>query len=132
MALTYSIKLDGSLILAVARGTVTYQDVLDYVTSLTSDECIKPGMKELIDLRAADKTEVTSSGLLGVAMFTALHKEKLRGTKCAMVAGKDLAFGLAKTYQAYSESEGIEVDRRVFTDFDEACEWLGIDPGCTK
>lgn len=132
MPLTYSIELNGSLILAIASGTVTNQDLSEYVSSLAKDARVKPGMKELIDLRGAAGAEVTSNGLLSLATFTLSQKERFRGIKCAIVADRDLAFGLARMYEAYSEGEGIPVDRKVFREFDEACRWLGIDPGDVK
>jgi hypothetical protein len=128
MPLTYSIELNESLILAIAGGTVTNQDLSGYVSSLAKDARVKPGMKELIDLRGAVEAEVTSNGLLSLATFSLSQKERFRGIKCAVVADRDLAFGLARMYEAYSEGEGIPVDRKVFREFDDACKWLGIDP----
>jgi hypothetical protein len=132
MPLTYSIELNGSLILATASGTVTNQDLSDYVSALAKDVRVKPGMKELIDLRGAAGAEVTSNGLISLATFSVSQKERFRGTRCAIVADRDLAFGLAKMYEAYSKGEGIPVERKVFREFDEACKWLGIDPGDIK
>jgi hypothetical protein len=132
MPLTYSIELDGSLILATASGTVTNQDLTEYISSLAKDARVKPGIKELIDLRRATGAEVTSGGFLSLTAFSLLQKERFRGIKCAIVADRDLAFGLARMYEAYSKSEGIPVDRKVFREFDEACRWLGIDPSSVK
>lgn len=49
------------------------------------------------------------------------------GSKTALVATKDVHFGMSRMYQAVSEIEGITWKSETFRTIEDAYEWLGID-----
>jgi len=46
------------------------------------------------------------------------------GGKTAFVVADDIAFGIARMFEAFSESEGITVEQRTFRDIEDAIIWL--------
>ncbi len=51
-----------------------------------------------------------------------------RRRKLALVAGKDLHFGLARMFEAFSQTGTMEGSVAVFRAMDEAKAWLGLPP----
>ena len=78
-----------------------------------------------------DATRLNSSSWQRDDILTAVRKTKeyshLRaGGKSALVMPRDLPFGLARMYQAYSEVHNLQIDVEVFRSIEKAVEWLGF------
>jgi len=52
--------------------------------------------------------------------------EKRKEIKVAIIANKDIDFGLGRMYAAYIEMEDIGVNISVFRTRSEALKWLGL------
>lgn len=66
--------------------------------------------------------------LRAIAYFVASHAEVLE-PRCAVVAGDDLRFGLARMFQAYADQHAVKVT--VLRSLDEVDGWLAEAPGAT-
>ena len=78
-----------------------------------------------------DATRLNSSSWQRDDILTAVRKTKeyshLRaGGKSALVMPRDLHFGLAKMYQAYSEVHNLKIEIEVFRNIGDARHWLGF------
>jgi hypothetical protein len=47
-----------------------------------------------------------------------------KGGKTAIVAGKDLAYGMARIYEARSRTDPVPFETRIFRTIEEANQWL--------
>ena len=82
-------------------------------------------MNQLVDLREADSRSRGAPALRQLAEWVRTSLEGVKSRpKVAVVAPKDLSFGLARMYGCYS---GIELwDFTVFRAIDAALAWLGM------
>jgi hypothetical protein len=105
-------------------GTVTDADLLALAESIASDPRIAPGMRELMDLREVEKTEVTRQVLQSVAAIDRTLAENFLGNRTAIVAVRDAHYGLARMFAHLMEAAGAPTQVRVFRDVDMAKGWL--------
>jgi hypothetical protein len=95
-----------------------------YEELLASDEFV-PGFHEIADARAADLSGVSVGGFTQLTtMVERAVAGKTDGFKTAVVAPKDLSYGLARMYQALSDESPETV--RVFREAAGVLEWLGV------
>ena len=79
----------------------------------------------LVDLRQTESTERSPAALRKFADFSLnFYGRSPVRTKIAVVAPKDLSFGLARMYEAYSDN--VPSDFVVFRAVDAALAWLGL------
>ena len=79
---------------------------------------------ELADLSEADMSQVTTGGLAELSKFVAEDYLSLgiESVKTAVYSPDDMPFGLARVYEAWSDSSPELV--MVFRDREEAIQWL--------
>ncbi|MFQ5536944.1 MAG: hypothetical protein ACE5GJ_05775 [Gemmatimonadota bacterium] len=126
MPLRYSIDPDQKLVKTVAEATLTDEDILAHKRALLSDPRYQPGMREISDVRGVTEFQVTPRGVsafVGVDRHTAAVRG---GARLAILADRDVVFGMARMYQEMTGGEAGTVG--VFRTLEEACVWLGIDP----
>ena len=122
--ITHEIYLKHKVLVVRWRGPVSDDLLLPSYERAYGDPLWQPQFAELADLRGADMTQITTSGLRRLMA----HLEPLyQGIDhdAAVVAPTDLNFGLARLYEM--ESSESSQTTRVFRDFSEAVTWLGID-----
>ena len=90
-----------------------------------------PGFREtravLIDRRLS--APPTSAFVDAMTDFFALHREKLAGTRSAIVVGNDAGFGMGRMTELKASRENPSAAIRPFRLYDEAVVWLTTGPG---
>jgi hypothetical protein len=93
--------------------------------SLFEDPDYDLGYSRLVDLRRTDSSARSGEALRSIAAYVQRqYKDRDVAPKTAVVAPRDVSFGLARMYQAYSDLVPGEVV--VFRAADAALAWLGI------
>ena len=73
-----------------------------------------------------DLTAITSAGIERIIQIAKKHTGKRQEGKTAIVGSKDIDYGLARMYEAYTGLENLPYEYKIFKDVDEAKEWLGV------
>jgi hypothetical protein len=114
----------------VARGLVLTKewdelsdgDLRGLYDKIRDDPKFDPSFRQLCDLRAVTRITTSVETLRSLAQSSLFHP----GARRAFVVGREVDFGLARLFQAYSEAEGGTVE--VFRNMSEAEAWLGLRP----
>jgi hypothetical protein len=115
-------EIAGPLVLSRARGIVIVEDILAHMDRLFVDSHVPIPYRELYDTRASTEYDVSSVDLRSLGKQTVSLGERFIGGRVAMVADGDLAFGLGRMFEAFTEKSRLEF--RVFREPDEARAWL--------
>ena len=123
MPISYSIDPARGLVTLTYTGTITDRDLFDTFDRLYRDPGHRVGMSELSDLREAESVQVTAKGLQDLALRTARQLDPAGKTwRVAVVAPRDVVFGLARMYELLREGSPEQV--MVFRDLAAAEQWL--------
>ncbi len=122
MPISYQIDEARGLVLTTASGVLTDGDILQLKSNLVTDPRWRPGLRELSDVRAIDRLEVTTAGVRQMMMADERDAAALASYRLAIVVAHQLAYGLARMYQMLTEHTIPNV--RVFRDMEEAKSWL--------
>ena len=130
MPIEYAIDHARRLVVARGNGVLTGADIFAYQREVWSRPDVL-GYDELVDM--SDVTEIPTPNPAG-ENFRALASESAATdsveipTKFAIVAGEQLAYGLARMYQTYRELEPKSTKRvEVFRTLPEALAFLGVE-----
>jgi len=119
------IRSDLGLALSVHTGTITDEEFLESYRTLLEDPRYDLGYSRLVDLRRTDSSSRSSDALRSIVAYMKRRYEGVEvAPKTAVVAPRDISFGLARMYQAYSDLAPGDVV--VFRAVDAALAWLGI------
>ena len=99
MPISYRIDPEHNVILTMASGILTDDDILELKRRLTADPEFKDGMRELSDVRAVTDLRVTTRGVRSMVDQDAKQSSTLHSYKLAIVAGEDAVFGMARMYR---------------------------------
>ena len=125
MPVTYTVSSDGMFVHAVATGTLTTEDVLEFQQALWQDNRVKPGYKALFDEALISESHIDKEGLQVIAAREQSDEAK-RPSKLAIVAGPGRSFPNARYYENIVSPEKETVI--VFHSEDIARQWLGVPP----
>ena len=120
MPAVHEIDLARRLVLTFESGELSDEDLRGLYDRIRDDPAFDPSFRQLCDLRKV--TRITTS--IETLRFLAQSHVFLPGAKRAFVVGREVDFGLARLFQAYSEVEGQTVE--VFRSMSEAEAWLGL------
>ena len=125
MPITSKIIPESNLIIFTHIGGISDNEFLDYYWQVFKANTFDPTKKALIDLRKADSKPRSTDTL---RQFSGLVKGHIKNSslpaKIAIVAPKALTFGLARMYQAYTDT--VSWDLVVFHAIDAALAWLKV------
>ena len=121
MSVSYRIDKSLRLVLTTAQGVLTGQDIRTHRQSLRGDQNFDPSYNQIIDLRDVVEFAVAATEMPGIAAGSIFNEKSRR----AIVAEKDVNFGMARMYEKYGEADPSQV--MVFRDMAEARRWLGLD-----
>ena len=121
MPITYRIDEARGLVITTATGTLTDKDILGLKSRLAADPLWAPSMRELSDVRAIDRLEVTSAGVQKM-VWRDEHLPSIREYRLAIIAPQDHVFGMARMYEMLTNHSVPNV--AVFRELDEALNWL--------
>ena len=110
----------------VGEGRVSLQEFLEYHLSIQIDNP-KPILRILADYRELDPSDLKTTDIEKLKE-SAMNKVKTKYEKVreATVVSDLLTWGLSRQYDGSHYSELYEL--QVFTDIDEARNWLELDP----
>jgi len=120
MSIRYEIDTARSAVLVTVEGVVTAEDYFTVDEELRRDPSFRSHFCELIDLTAADLARITSDGVRRIA---AHDPDRNANVRTAIVAPRDLEFGIARMFEVLREHRS---QIAVFRDMDEARRWLGL------
>ena len=122
MPVTY--ELDGSLLKLVLKGQYEPADIpAQFLAGLADPKCPEQ-IALLVDVTQSESLETRSPQEIRlVAELLGPYRERIGG-RCAVVATRDVHFGLSSMGIVYSENVGVEA--AVFRDTRSALEWLRV------
>lgn len=108
-----------NLLIIQGNGEVTQEQANSEALRLAGHPLYDPFYNIMIDLRQMGSTDMDAAGLRAI-----LNKELEMGynRKVAIVASKDLLYGMARMYQ--SMAADLKSDYRVFRDYFNGLAWL--------
>ncbi|MDY6792081.1 MAG: hypothetical protein SWH54_12510 [Thermodesulfobacteriota bacterium] len=125
MAIESHIRPEDNLVVLTHVGEIGDDEFLAFYNSFFKSDTFKPSMNILVDLRKADSSPRSAGVLRRFAEFLqAVRPDITSHTKVAVVAPKDLSFGLARMYEVLSDS--VLWNFAVFRAMDAALAWLGL------
>jgi hypothetical protein len=128
MSVEYKFDEESNFLYSRFYGVLTDEDLRNQAQAVVDDPRIQPGVKEIVDLRGVDSVEASTDSLGVVINIDLEHSEKLAGQKTAIVAPRELLFGLSKIYEIMYEQSQAPADIKVFRDIGEARKWLELKP----
>ena len=123
MGISRHINETNGLITFAPEGRLQIEEIREALRDAMSDPLFRSGADVLWDLRQVDPIAPTAQEVRDlVAHVGGLQPERGRGYKVAVVASRDLDFGIARMYGMYADSLPFEV--QVFRSMSEAGRWL--------
>ena len=123
MATEFKIYPQLGVVISRGNGVFTQADFLDHVSRMQANPEFRPDLHQIVDCRAIEKMELTSSQVAYLAGKSFFGVRSRR----AFVVSSDVQFGLARMFAAYRELKaGQEV--MVFQEMPAALSWLGLSP----
>ncbi|MBN2318152.1 MAG: hypothetical protein JXR49_03710 [Acidobacteria bacterium] len=131
MPVFFDFKPEYNLVVCRQVGTVDDEEFLASYHSLFEGDRFDPSMALVVDLRRADSSKRSREAIQAFARYWKEWMQKTgKKSRVAVIAPKDVSFGLARMYEAYAESANISFT--VFREADAALEWLGIPEDALK
>ena len=115
----YKIDKERRLVMTTVFGVVTLADGLAHQEKLRKDPDFDPSFSQLMDYTHVVRFEITAEDVRTLAQQSIFSPHSRR----AMLVSGDLAFGLARMFEALRESFG-EQGIRVFRNLDDALDWV--------
>jgi hypothetical protein len=127
MPIEYCIDHDQRIVFAATIGTMTDADVFGYQRNVWGDPQVA-GYNELMDMTQVTDFAIASGGRVReLATMSAAMDPSVGRSKFAIVAPGDVAYGLARMYEVYRESNArSRKEVSVFRTMAEALKWLGV------
>ncbi len=116
------IDVQANLITHFADGPLVLEELLSTFDSVHSDPLFRPAMNVLWDFTSASITGGSTDEIQALAAAIGRRLDHGGFYKVAIAAPQDLAFGLARMYEAYAGQLPIELN--VFRSRGEALDWL--------
>jgi hypothetical protein len=121
MGVSYAI--DGKLVTISLEGTYEPQDIIRTFVDAMDDPRSPDRAALLLDVTRSESLSGRSPDEIRlVAEFLGPYAERIGG-RCAVVAAKDVHFGLSRMGSVYTDGVGVKAE--VFRDTESALEWLG-------
>jgi hypothetical protein len=125
MPIKYEIEPKKGMILSIASGIVTEEEVTKHMGEVfLLPERGKP-YREIFDLRNATKFDVDMEGARRIVVFAKSYEDNWKHGQVAIVAPRDYEFGMARVIGAYSDDMPFEF--QVFRNMKNAKAWIALD-----
>lgn len=129
MSYQQAFRSDLDLVYTRFGSSVRLADVRQCALHSYRDPRYRPGMRELIDFRAAVDVDpdLRFDTIREIWDAQSTWIQRLRGdAQVVLVGSSDLAFGLIRMYVSLADHESQQL--RPCRDWNTACKYLGIDP----
>jgi len=131
MPVKYHVIPEHNLAILLHVGNVPDEQFLDFYQSLFASDEFDKSMNILIDLQQTDSSPRSSEVLRQFADFVKVqYGDTTARPRVAVVAPKDVSFGLARMYAAFADS--VPWDFVVFRDMGAALGWLRVPENLVK
>lgn len=127
MAIEYEIIEEKHLVIAKGTGVVTGDDVINHLNTLAADARYVAPMKKLVDYRAIESMKQSHGQILMISQKKQTLEDRFAGERCALVAPKDLTFGIARMHQSFINTPALDIE--VFRRIEDALAWLDVELG---
>lgn len=124
MPITARIHPDGPVRIVRFDGVIDEDMLLDAFRALWTAPDYDPALPELDDLSGATAMPVSSLAIRRLAGMAVETHAGAPGSRVAIFAPSDLAFGLSRMYTVFTQE--LPDQYRVFRGWDEACAWVGL------
>jgi hypothetical protein len=121
MPVTYQIDHESGLIRTRCEGDVTFAEVVGHFRELERDADLPARLDVLLDLTEMSSIP-ESHQLRSVASEVARLRQRLEWGSCAIVASRDVLFGMSRMLQVFVEPNVASA--KVFRELDQARRWL--------
>jgi stage II sporulation SpoAA-like protein len=118
---TYQFDREFPLIRTRCGGDVTFAEVVSHFRELERDACLPARLDVLLDLTEM-RSIPESDQLRSVAGEVEHLQQRVRWGSCAIVASRDVLFGMSRVFQVFAEAHFA--NSKVFRDLDDAERWL--------
>jgi len=126
MTVTFKYDEKENFVYSKFSGILTDEDLEEIAKALAAEQRVKPCLRELVDLRAVDSVEASPESLGTIIHVNIEHREKYEGKKIAIVAPRELLYGLSKYFEVISDIDNAPFAINVVRTMAEAREWLHI------
>jgi hypothetical protein len=125
MTIRVSVDATEGVRYTVMSGVVRDDELLDSYAVLRASPDAERSLPGIIDLREVSKFDVTADVVRRIGtMLRDMEPPGVR-RRVAIAAPDDVAFGMARMFEAYRHGGGTEY--AVFRDMSEARRWLGLN-----
>lgn len=125
MPIEYKIYEKEHYVYAKATGLLTPEEIIDYVNKLHKEPELKPGFKELFDVRFISRSKVTMESFRKIIKQAISDNKRNQMNRLAIVASAADSFDKAKYYERSNPPDKETVI--VFNMLHTAQIWLGVD-----
>ena len=108
---------------ATFTGTLTDEELFGAYGALLEMPDYDYGADDLVDFRTVTRMDVTSEGLRRLMALFAEADELGNRTRLAIIAPRDVTYGVARMYQLM-RGDDVPEEIAVFRDYDEGVRWL--------
>ena len=126
MTVSYTYDEKENFVYTKCSGVLTDQDLEEFAKAMAADPRIKTDLRELVDLRAVEEVKASTDSLGFMVHINIDNKEKYLGKQIAIVAPRELLYGLSKYFEVISHIDNAPFKLNVFRTMAEAKEWLHI------
>lgn len=120
-----TVEFINGIFICTTVGKAEADGVADIIDEMLSHVKWKPGTPRCYDITDLDSGLLTVNDIKRIVDIAAQRKEQLRVGKAAVVARRDLTFGLSRMMGVYI-SDLVGSEFQVFRSRDEAISWLSI------
>jgi len=124
MPVRYTVSSNGLFVHAAAHGVLKSDDVQQYITDISQDNCVKPGFSELFDVREMTESEIIPEMFKDFRNLILDDPKRKRGGRLAIVVRTNSSFSNAQQYERSVMPDVQNVI--VFNDIHIAKIWLGV------
>lgn len=125
MTIEYKIIENLKLVYVRMSDIVTFPELMAHIKALSQDHRYCAPMRKLVDFRFCTQYKLSMEEGIAFAMAKAHLSDVFDNEQCALVAPKDIEYGMGRVHEAHTAESSIQTS--VFRSFDDALNWLKIE-----
>jgi hypothetical protein len=124
MTARFNIDVAGNLVTLELRDRIDLHQAVAVVADLIADDRLRQGPNALVDTTELDELDLTALDVRHLASIAGQADALWQGGRWAVVAPRDLIYGMARMYQLIRSEAPYEFE--VFRTKEDASRWLGL------
>ncbi len=125
MPISITVNTTERLRYSVFSGDIGDRELIDAFRRSIQGPDFDPSLNGLVDLRAVNRLDITSSGIWELAQVLRPVDRPQTARRVAIVASSDFQFGMARMAATLLSTGGLTTEYQAFRDIAEARRWLG-------